>query len=516
MPQDGGDARFAEARRLIEEARRAGLTLLVAGDDLRCRGNIDAASEALKTRLRTLRDDVMRELSRPSFRMGERSSAPVRLPQYWLLWWSEMKVNPLLCNMHVAWRLRGAFCADRFRSAIAGVAARHSLLNARVADHGNFLEIEFGEESALSHVRVTEQPSSRSRFGYSDGAQAMAEELVWAPLRNGQIFRPFLVEVSPTEVLCGFVLHHLVSDFHAFQLIAREVLHQLEFPSAAIPGERRLQYSEYVRAMSEWEDGPGGQYRLAYWKTRLDGVSPVRLRGPIGATAELLIRWNTVEFVINEELRARLAQVAEKSATTLAQVLLAAKFVALAATLRQADLVVSVIVSGRDQPLLLSFIGNVADCLPMRLHVDQSRSFRGLLEQLRSSYVVDYRYRIKWELILSSLAAIGTEIVAPTFNFVSLSGPPEQGRNGAREAGASIEGVEMQKPAEQGSATWYTSHEMNLFDTGRVIGGHVKYMPAKRCTSAVEDFLQRFLCCLERIAESPLLEVSQLTEPPTA
>lgn len=514
MLQDGGDARFAEVRRLIEEAGRAGLALVVAGDGLRCRGNIGAVSEALKARLWTLRDDVMRELSRPTFRIEERSSAPVRLPDYWLLWWSEMKVNPLLCNMHVVWHLRGAGCADRFRNATARVAARHPLLNARLADYGNFLQIEFGDEYALDEVRVTERPSCHS--GFADGAQALAEEMVWAPLWNGRIFRPFLVEISPTEVLCGFVLHHLVSDLHAFQLVAEEVRHQIEFAAEALPEERRLQYSEYVRAMSQWEEGPGGRYRLAYWKIRLDRVPPVRLPAAPGAAAERLTPWHTVEFAIDGQLRARLAQVAERSAATLAQVLLAAKFVALAAMLRQADLVVTVIVSGRDHPLLLSFIGNLADCLPIRLHVDQSQSFRGLLERLRSSYVLDYRYRIKWELIMNALAAVGTEIVAPTFNFVSVGDtPPEQGSNGPRGAGISIERLETQRPPEQGSAKWYTSHEMNMFDTGRSIVGHVKYMPARQCTSVVEDFLQRFLCCLKRIAESPLFHVSQLTEPPT-
>jgi hypothetical protein len=511
-PGDSSSGRFAEVRCLIEDARHAGLPLLVVEDNLRCGGNIDAVAGGLKSRLSALRRDVIAELTRPGFISGQRSKDPVRLPDYWFGWWSEMKVDRLLPNItHVAWRLRGSLCADRFRHAVACITARHALLSARITDQNSLLQIEFREERTLIREPAAGRASGRDSSA-APQARTMAEEIVWTPLRDGQVFRPFLVEISSTEVICGFVLHHLVADFYACHLVARELCSHLRAGSQRSDVEGQwLAYSDYVRAMSRWENGAAGEYRLAYWMSHLQAVPEVRLPTEANVPPDSVTRFGTVEFVLDEELRSRLIEVADGSATTLAQVLLAAKFVTLAAYLQQPDLLITVIVSGRDDPALLRFIGNTADCLPIRLTVRQNQSFAGLLEQLRSTYALGCRYRIKWELVLKAFAAEATECIAPTFNFVSAGrAMPARRNDNDRRPGLCMDAIRLARPPEHGSAAWHKSHDMNLFDDGRRITGHIKYMPAKQSTTTVESFVQAFLKCLERIAGSGARRIPDL------
>ncbi len=512
-PETGRDSRFAAARRLIQDANRAGLRLCLAGDDLRYEGEIASVSDAIRSRLRDLTNDVVAELSRPRFGLENRSTAAVTLPEYWVGWWSEMNVNTLLANgTHVVWRLRGALCADRFRAALAAVVPQHPLLQARIVEDERVLQIEFGQEWALVSASVADCQSG-NQSGVADRAQRLAGEILWAPMRDGQVFRPFLVEISGTEVICGFVLHHLVADFYACHLLARELCRHL-FPAIQTgiePGGRWLEYSDYVHARAQWEEGLAGQYRLGYWSRYLDRAPAVRLPGAVESSTQYVARLQTIEFAIDQDLRTRLTHVTTAFATTLAQVLLAAKFVTLAALLRQTDLLVTVIVSGRDDPALLRFIGNTADCLPMRLEVQPSQSFPGFLEQLRAAYTLGCRYRVKWELVLKALAIPAAAIVAPTFNFVSAGrAQREQRDNECARGQLPMETVRLARPLEHGSAIRHKSYEMNMFDTGCNIRGYIKYMPWQQDAATVKKFIQCFGKCLLRIVECPTLPIVEL------
>lgn len=513
-PETIRDSRFAEARRLIQDANQAGLVLVLADNDLRYEGEIGSVSDAIRSRLGALKNDVIAELSRPKFSLDNRSNGTVPLPEYWFDWWSEMNVNTLLANAtHVVWRLRGALCADRFRAALADVIPQHPLVNARILNSENVLQIAFGEKWALVNASVSDCHSI-CQGGVADGAQKLTEEILWAPLRDGQVFRPFLVEISSTEVICGFVLHHLVADFYACHLLARELCGHL-FPAIETshePSGRWLEYSDYVHGRTQWEEGLAGRYRLRYWSRYLDAAPAVRLPGVVNIVPQYVARLETIDFTIDQELRTQLIHIARTSATTLAQLLLAAKFVTLAALLKRTDLLVTVIVSGRDDAALLKFIGNTADCLPLRLDVYPSQSFPFFLERLRALYTLACRYRVKWELVLKALATPPTDVVAPTFNFVSAGrAHREQGNDKRVRDRLLIEAVRLVRPPEHGSAHRHRSHEMNLFDTGRHIGGYIKYMPAQQDAATLKKFVRGFVNCLQRIAERPTSPIVDLT-----
>ena len=465
--------RFAEARDLLRESAVAGIALKVVGGELRYATRNDALSSELRSRLQLLKGDLIAELSRPQFRIADRPADVVRLPKYTLSWWSELSINQLLANAtHVAWRLRGDLCASRFRTALDTAVARHDLLTGRVVLSDGAPYLEFGDRSAVVTYSLEE---------HKDQVRAI-EHVVWAPFEGGAVFRPFLMQISSTEIICGFVLHHFVADFQACRILARELYDELHGTTDDVtrPSGQPLQYSDYIRGMAEWLAGAAVRYRLDYWREHMSGAPPVCLPDAMDAGSVSIGPLRTVNFRIYSTLRARLVDTAKSCEATLALVVLAAKFVALSSSLRQSDLVVTTLVSGRDDISLLKLVGNTTDCVPIRLSVRSEVSFADFLEDLQACYVLACRYRVQWGMILETIKEVGASTIAPTFNFISTVGF-ESGRGIAPTTpiNLSLEPLSLAIPQEFGSAGWHTSHQMNLFDTGQYIEGHIKYMPLK-------------------------------------
>lgn len=499
--------RFVKARALLAESEAAGITLKVTDGELRYATRDAILSSELKSRLQLLKADLIAELSRPRFPIAHRPADGVQLPNYTLGWWSELCINQLLANMtHVVWRLRGDRCASRFQTALEAAAARHDLLTAKFILGDGALQLRFGNRSAVVAAPLEE---------HQDPVRSI-EHVVWAPFEPGQVFRPFLLQISPTEIICGFVLHHFVIDFQGCRILARELYDEMYGITGAVSrtGDPPLQYSDYIHGLADWLAGAPVRYRLDYWREQMSGAPPVCLPDAVEAGAVSTGPLKTVNFRILPTLRARLLESAKSCESTLALLLLAAKFVALSRCLRQNDLVVTTLVSGRDDIALLKLVGNTTDCVPIRLCVRSEVSFATLLEELHACYVLACRYRVQWGVILETLKAAGASTIAPTFNFISIAGF-ESARIGPTPASnLSLEPLSLEIPQEIGSAAWHASHQMNLFDNGQYIECHVKYMSLKHPRGTIQTFAECFTTCLEQIARAPRSLIGRLATPP--
>jgi hypothetical protein len=378
---------------------------------------------------------------------------------------------------------------------IDACVARHRLLTGRIVADDGALYLKFAEAPAI--VTCSVEHGTRSSHGELVDQLRAIEHVVWAPFEGGAVFRPFLMRVSATEIICGFVLHHFVADFQACLILARELYDGLHAAGDDVTraSDQPLQYSDYVRAMTEWGAGAAVQYRLGYWREHMSGVLQVCLPDAMDVGSVSIGPLTTAKFRIHQALRGRLVDIAKSFEATLALVILAAKFVALQSTLRQSDLVVTTLVAGRDDMALLKFVGNTTDCVPIRLSVRPEVSFADFLEELQACYVLACRYRVPSGLLLETIKEVGGSTIAPTFNFVSITP--------VSSTSLSLDPISLEIPQEFGSAAWHPSHEMHLFDLGQYIEGNIKYMPLRYQSRKIEAFVDCFMTCLERIAQDP-------------
>lgn len=427
----------------------------------------------------------------------ERRSDSVRIPDYLLTWWAELDINSRTANLtHVIWNVRGPQCCARFREAIRSAAAKHTVLTSKVVQRGTALYLEHGGPCGITEVSDSQ-------------LQQAIDSVVWTPFTDGAVFRPFLIELSPTQAVCGFVLHHFVGDYYACQVLARELRSDMLGEGSGIARLQRapLQYADYLRGMSEWVVGTEARHRLSYWRECMRDA-PQTCLPAAPADPRAVAPLQRIEFEMPPKLRGGLASAARSCQTTLASIVMSANYVALAAELQQRDLVATVLVSGRDTAALLNMVGNTADCIPLRVPVDPGASFPSLVRQVQERLLLGCRHRVKWELVQAAMKDVCASGIAPTFNFVMDVESPVS--PAGREPVLSIEPIDAGSAPELGSAALHVSHDMNLYDTGQVVQAHVKYMPMRHDRSAMATFVARFLRCLTAIAADPFAPVDRL------
>ena len=415
--------------------------------------------------------------------------------------------------MHVVWRVRGPQCARRFRAAIQNVVSRYDLLTSRVVSDDGHLYLERAPEWAFP-----ERSSGDISSGFGDGEceqlHRMIARIVWTPFTAGLLFRPFVIELSAGDAVCGFVPHHAVMDYYGCQILAREIRGELTGNAEGTVGDgrERLQYADYVRGQVDWLAGSDARHRLEYWRECMRDAPNTCLpnAGHVEGTVSLL---DCLPFELSSTLRIGLVSAARSCRSPMAAVIMAVNHVALAATLQRDDVVSRVVLSGRDSPALLSLVGNTVDCFPLRAPVNRQELFPRFAQQLHATFVRGCRHRVRWEAVKDVMKEVGAGFIAPSFNLIMQAECPAQS---ARATGTgsdvSLEPMHVRRPLELASASLHKSHHMGLFDTGQLVHGQIAYMPARHSKTSVEIFVERFLRYLTAIAEDPFVSVGRLMD----
>jgi hypothetical protein len=496
-----------QVRALIAEARRAGVVLWVEGSQLHYKEPAAGMAADLCAGLRSMKDDVMAELSRPVFKSRVEKTDLLQLPAYFEDFWHETASNLSLANAtHTVVKITGEVTLERLQTAFKQVFFRHDLLRARVTFPEGFPCLLFDAEAEVP-VKIVDFSEDNS----SERPQRVKElvaQTIWNPFEGGSLFRACLIRASGSEYVFGFVLHHLIGDLLSCHILLKDFLARARRPKGLVDSSdtRPLQYADYLLGMSEWLSGPALKYRLAYWKEQMEAAPPTCFPADQEVGSESVAVLDSISFLVDEILRASIARVAAGSGVTLLAVVLAADFLAMASLLQRTDLVITPIVAGRDHPALFELVGMVVDCLPVRVSVLPEMTFADLLQQVHKTYLLACSYHVPWALLRKTLREIDASCVSPLINFI----PSAYGggsRTSASSCNTTIESITVEGPADSTSVDW-KSHELHLFDSGRFMRGKVKYMCSKYRKETIEAFIESFVSGLGAIAEDPGIRVS--------
>jgi hypothetical protein len=454
-----------------------------------------------------MRSSVAENIEGRSDMTLERQPERVRVPDYLHAWWAELGINTVTANAtHVIWRVHGPGCASRFRAAVRNAIARHDILTRTVVRDDGVFYLERAPRWEIierSHHEAIDSQIHLTLYG-----------LVWTPFaEDAAVFRPFLIELSPTDAVCGFVIHHRVVDYYGSQILAREMSDEM---LGAVSGEARAhpQYVDFLQAMSEWVTGPEAGRRLGYWRECMGDAPQTCLPNAASVDAVAVGPFTYIDFELSAALRARLATAARLCRSTLSLITMAIHHIALAAESAQRDIVANVIVSGRDSPALLDMVGYTADCFPLRAAVDPEETFASFVRQMQQKFTVASRQRVKWELVEMAMKEAGASTVAPVFNFHAA---PEDsaaapGKSDGRAPDLSLESIQVDSAPEFGSASFNMSHGLTLIDTGHVVRAHVRYLQMRHDQQTAESFLERFSRCASAVGRDPLARLEHILE----
>ncbi|AYJ49061.1 non-ribosomal peptide synthetase [Rhodococcus sp. P1Y] len=347
---------------------------------------------------------------------------PLSLAQQRMWFLNRLEPESAVNNIPAAIRLSGLLDRHALHVAVADVLARHeSLRTAYPEIDGVGYQVPVPTRSVIPDLAPIPVDSDR--------LIAAIEELVLTgfDVTTAPPFRVRLFEVSSTEHVLVFVIHHIAADGYSLGPLTRDVVRAY---TARAAGEDLfweplpVQYADYTlwqrEALGSEEDPDSILYaQSAYWQSRLDGIPeqltlPFERRRPNVASYE----GRTYRFEVSPELRAGIEKVASDNRATPFMVVHSAVAVLLAGLSGTDDIVIGAPIAGRGDAALDDMIGMFVNTLVLRTHVGPWSSFDDILQQVRTDDLAAFAHAdIPFERLVEILDPVRSTAHHPLFQI---------------------------------------------------------------------------------------------------
>jgi glutamate-1-semialdehyde aminotransferase/3-oxoacyl-(acyl-carrier-protein) synthase/acyl carrier protein len=203
-------------------------------------------------------------------------------------------------------------------------------------------------------------------------------------LNTGPLFRVDLFEVRKNEYLLSAVFHHLIADGWSMGLFWKELI-QVYDEYCVADNPPAWKSASGLASFINWKENVHEALRVedkTFWKDRLSIVWPAL---QIGAARELIAAnaGNRIRVVFPAELYQQLKKTAAQENTTLFMLMFAGYSILLQGITGEEKLSIATPVAGQTLMGALDLFGNCIAMLPLRLHLHNGITFRGLLGEVR-------------------------------------------------------------------------------------------------------------------------------------
>jgi hypothetical protein len=224
-----------------------------------------------------------------------------------------------------------------------------------------------------------------------------------APLLRVHLFR-----LGANDHILLFVVHDIIIDGWSMVVFMEELS---EFYSASMSGrkselaEPKLQFCEFARWQRQWCTSAAANRQYAYWKERLNKVSPLFTPPQIDVVGELTSRLIEEPFQLSDELVARLRDLCRSRGVTLFMTLLTAFKTLLLLRSGCTDICVATLMANRGQLRRERVIGPFANTTLLRTQIDAGLSFGDALHRVRDTVVAAHAMQeLPFDVIAARLA----------------------------------------------------------------------------------------------------------------
>ncbi|AFY82810.1 non-ribosomal peptide synthetase [Oscillatoria acuminata] len=227
-------------------------------------------------------------------------------------------------------------------------------------------------------------------------------------LESSRLLRGQLLQLSATEWVLLFTLHHIVSDGWSTAVLIRELAalypafsEGKPSPLPALP----IQYADFALWQKNWLQGAVLETQLGYWKQQLGGSLPVlelptdKPRPPVQT-----FRGNSESLTLPYPLSESLKQLSGRQGVTLYMTLLAAFKTLLYRYSGQEDILVGSPIANRNHGEIEQSIGFFVNTLVLRTNLSDSPSFSQLLTRVRDVTLGAYAHQdLPFEKLVEAL-----------------------------------------------------------------------------------------------------------------
>ncbi|WP_254564921.1 non-ribosomal peptide synthetase [Oscillatoria sp. HE19RPO] len=227
-------------------------------------------------------------------------------------------------------------------------------------------------------------------------------------LECDRLLRGQLLQLSATEWVLLFTLHHIVSDGWSTAVLIRELAalypafsEGKPSPLPALP----IQYADFALWHQNWLQGAVLETQLGYWKQQLGGCLPVlelptdKPRPPVQT-----FRGSSESLTLPHPLSESLKQLSGRQGVTLYMTLLAAFKTLLYRYTGQKDILVGSPIANRNHEEIEQSIGFFVNTFVLRTNLSDSPSFCELLNRVREVTLGAYAHQdLPFEKLVEAL-----------------------------------------------------------------------------------------------------------------
>ncbi len=236
---------------------------------------------------------------------------------------------------------------------------------------------------------------------------ALAEGKQTFDLSKDPLLRAVLLRLSAQEHVLFLIMHHIVSDDWSMEIFAREIaaLYQSFSAGKSSPlPELAIQYADFAAWQRRWLQGEILETQLAYWKTRLSGLTTLSLPTDRPRPSVQRFAGATQSHELSPALAKALRALSRRANVTLFMTLLAAFKTLLYRYCEQTDIVVGSPVANRNREEIEGLIGFFVNTLVLRTDLSGNPSFNDLLVRVRETAFGAYAHQdLPFEKLVEAL-----------------------------------------------------------------------------------------------------------------
>jgi tyrocidine synthetase-3 len=315
----------------------------------------------------------------------------------WIL--SQFKEGTVAYNMPGVYTLNGLLNRAALEDAFAELINRHESLRTVFKEEETGTVTQIIQTAADSGFKI-DYLDLRNESAQTENIRKQIRSTAMEPfdLVQGPLIRATLYQVSDTQWVFLYVMHHIISDGWSMDILIQELL---QFYNSAITGNvhthapLRIQYKEYASWQQEQLKGEALQTQKKYWLNQLGGSLPVLdLQGDQVRPKIKTYNGETIYTTLNATLTHGLRSLSKEQGGTLFMSLLAAVNTLLYRYTGQEDLIIGTVIAGRDHVDLEDQIGFYLNTLALRTQFKGSTNFKELLQQVKQVTLDAYAHQL--------------------------------------------------------------------------------------------------------------------------
>ncbi|MFE3223297.1 non-ribosomal peptide synthase/polyketide synthase [Nocardia sp. NPDC059228] len=428
-------------------------------------------------------------------------------------------------NIPLPIRLTGPLDVAALQAAIADVVVRHEVLRTV------YPETASGPaQVVLPAATVAELPVLKAIPVEQETVAAAIAEVIGKgfDVTAAVPLRAALFELAPQDYVFVVVMHHIAGDGASLAPLARDVMTAYAARTAgAAPTWTPLpvQYADYAvwqRQLLGAEDDSASlaARQLGFWTETLAGLPPL-LALPADRPRPLVLNADgrRVDFTVDAETHAALAELGRANGATLFMTVHAAFAALLSRLTGSADIAVGTPVAGRDDAVLDDLVGMFVNTLVLRSGIDPAEGFTDLLRRVRTGDIAafdnaDMPFERLVEVLKPDRSTDRNPLVQVGFSF-----------NNQQPAAFELDGLRVEAIEFDTDVTQFDLHlvVMDAYDADGAPAGltaTMTYATALFEADTVAGFVRRFRRVLDavvadgavRIGEIDILDTGERTQ----